>query len=358
MVYSHDDTDPSEQETQMDIQTALVVLEMHDQLLCTLTTSSIRKQYRRLALKCHPDKNGNSPEACSAFHRLTEAYEMVNELVSDTDTDTDADADTDADTGASTGASYFDILSQFVKSAMATNTNADSSASQPHQTNGSSLLYRKILEIVGDYQNISVGVFENIDRETSITIYQFLCAHREVLHLSDDMIDRIRCVIQTKFEDFQIYTVNPTMDDLCNDNVYKLKVEGYTYLVPLWHREIYFDDKSRDGQEILVICESPASLQQQQHQSDTTGTCTLDDDNNLHISADITFSSALLEKSSWTEVTIPGTTKIVRVPHDRLFIVPSQIVRLYGMGVLRIHEKDMYNVTERGDVFVSVRLIL
>ena len=352
MAYCRDDTDPSEQQTQtqMDIQTALVVLEMHDQLLCTLTTTSIRKQYRRLALKCHPDKNGNSPEACSAFHRLTEAYEMVSELVSDTDSDSDTSLD------ASSGASYFDILAQFVKSAMTTNT--DSSPSQPHQTNGSSLLYRKILEIVGDYQNISVGVFENIDRETSITIYQFLCAHRELLHLSDDVIDRIRCVIQTKFEDFRIYTVNPTMDDLCNDNVYKLKVEGHTYLVPLWHREIYFDDKSRDGQEILVICESPLPLQQQQQQSDTTGTCTLDDDNNLHISSDITFSPALLDKSSWTDVTIPGTTKIVRVPHDRLFVVPSQIVCIYGAGVLRIHEKDMYNVTERGDVFVSVRFIV
>ena len=37
----------------------------------------IKKAYRKKALKCHPDKNPENPQAVSEFHKLTEALQIL-----------------------------------------------------------------------------------------------------------------------------------------------------------------------------------------------------------------------------------------------------------------------------------------
>lgn len=41
------------------------------------TDNDIRKAYKKRALKCHPDKNPDNPEAAAEFVRLTEALEVL-----------------------------------------------------------------------------------------------------------------------------------------------------------------------------------------------------------------------------------------------------------------------------------------
>ncbi|GCA62280.1 hypothetical protein KIPB_002511 [Kipferlia bialata] len=41
------------------------------------TPKEITKAYRRRALKCHPDRHPDDPEAASKFHELTQAYELL-----------------------------------------------------------------------------------------------------------------------------------------------------------------------------------------------------------------------------------------------------------------------------------------
>lgn len=41
--------------------------------------ADIKKAYRKLALKCHPDKNPDDPKAKEKFHQLQEAYEVLKD---------------------------------------------------------------------------------------------------------------------------------------------------------------------------------------------------------------------------------------------------------------------------------------
>lgn len=324
----------SHDKDEMSVSDALHILGLDEHDMSSLSQSLVTRQYRRMALKYHPDKNGNSPESNEEFHKLSDAYEIVCSMISLPDED-DISENTSNDSSG-----YFDILSQFVKSVMKQNNSPESN----HEN--SSIFRQKIIEIVRDYQGISVSMFENIDRETSVSIYQFLCCYREILYISPDVLERIRSVIQSKFEELCIYTISPTLDDMFLDKVFKLNIDGHTYLVPLWHKEVYFDDKSNPEQEILVLCEP---------QVDEL-VCRLDENNNIHIAGDVIFSRDLLTKDGWSDISIPGSIKKVRIFNHQLTLSHVQIVRIIGEGILRIHEKDMYNNVDRSDIFVTVRL--
>ena len=43
------------------------------------TTSQIKKAYRKLAVKYHPDKNPDNEEAVAKFHDINEAYEVLQD---------------------------------------------------------------------------------------------------------------------------------------------------------------------------------------------------------------------------------------------------------------------------------------
>jgi hypothetical protein len=326
----------SSSETMMSVADALLVLGLTDYDINALTSDVVVRKYRQQALKYHPDKNGNSCESHTAFHRLSEAYDIVCNVVELSKEDDDVYY-----TPNDTPIGYFDILSQFVKSVMS----VDTSPNMKQDRMG--IILKKIVEIVRDYQDVSVGMFENIDRETSVCIYQFLCSYRDTLCISQDVIDRIRSIIQSKFEDLRIYTITPTLDDMLLDKVFKLNIDDHTYLVPLWHKEVYFDDKTRPNQEILVLCEP---------QVDDL-LCRMDENNDLHIVCEIAFSRDLLEKDGWTDVIVHGSAKTVRIMNRTMILSATQVVRIVGDGVLRIHEKDMYNNVDRGDIFVTVRFV-
>ena len=44
---------------------------------CDITIEYLKKQYRKLALINHPDKNGNSQESTEKFQQINEAYHFL-----------------------------------------------------------------------------------------------------------------------------------------------------------------------------------------------------------------------------------------------------------------------------------------
>lgn len=49
------------------------------ELTPTANEADIRKSYKRLSLKWHPDKNHNSPEATNKFKQISEAYQILSD---------------------------------------------------------------------------------------------------------------------------------------------------------------------------------------------------------------------------------------------------------------------------------------
>ena len=70
--------------SKMNIQIALETLEICDIELTKLDQEIIKKSYHKLALKWHPDKNGNTAESNNKFQRIVESYEYLSNEIKET----------------------------------------------------------------------------------------------------------------------------------------------------------------------------------------------------------------------------------------------------------------------------------
>ena len=62
----------------MDIQRAAEILEI--ELIKIVDQPFVKKQYHKLALQYHPDKNVNTPDCNIKFQQINEAYNYLKEM--------------------------------------------------------------------------------------------------------------------------------------------------------------------------------------------------------------------------------------------------------------------------------------
>jgi len=289
----------------------------------------LKKQYRKLILKHHPDKNGNTPESNEKFQQIHEAYNFLKlELnkINPNEFDNGNECETDNEQDSSL---YVNILSNFMKSVF----------------EGT---YKDVLsKIVGDIINagkkISVSLFDDLDKDTALNIYAFLSNNRSVLHLSQEIMDIIRDIVVKKYNNVEVYKLNPSINDLLNNNVYKLYVNEELFLVPLWHNESYFDSS---GCEIIVICEP-----------ELPNNITIDDDNNIHFETVINYDLLELREKIMHNDTININIgdNVHKIPLANLYMKREQYYRIKNAGLSKI-KKDIYDVSEKTDIIVKISI--
>ena len=135
--------------------------------------------------------------------------------------------------------------------------------------------------------------------------------------------------------------MNPSVDDLLNNNVYKLVLDENLYLVPLWHTELYFENELQN--EIIVLCEPKLDENMM-----------TDEDNNLHVTINVNWCSDFLSTKQNIEVNIGS--KIFNIPIKELFIRSEQYYRIRGGGLTQINENDIYDVDKKTDIIFKIYL--
>jgi len=199
----------------MNRKKALEILEVREDA----SEEDLKREYRKKLLLYHPDKNP-SPDASAKFIAVQEAYTYLQ--------------------SAPSGLlpSYFDILKSFLSSVL------------PIEE----LIIAKISEllcaIVENNLDAIIDYLRTINRDTLCRIHEVICKYKHLIHLSSELFERIAELIR---ED-ECIVLNPRLDDLLSDeNVYILKRDGGTYLVPLWHHEVVFDISGKN----LVVKNNP-----------------------------------------------------------------------------------------------------
>uniref|UniRef100_A0A6C0AS78 J domain-containing protein n=1 Tax=viral metagenome TaxID=1070528 RepID=A0A6C0AS78_9ZZZZ len=290
----------------------------------------LKKQYRKMALKHHPDKNGNTQESTLKFQQINEAYQCLKReiIISNQYCNTE---DTEYETTSSdlNSSLYFDILKEFMKTVFEGTYNE--------------ILSKVVKDIIITGKKITATLFDELDKDTVLNIYSFLSNHRLLLHLSEEVLDMIRGIVVKKYDNVQIYKLNPSINDLINNNVYKLHVNDELFLVPLWNNESYYDSS---GCEIIVICEP-----------ELPHDITIDEDNNICINYSILLRDdlyKLIQENEKLYVTIGS--KIFPILLSQLYMKSEQFYIIKNEGLPKPHI-DMYDISEKTDIIVKIILL-
>lgn len=285
-----------------------------------ITNEYLKKKYRKMALINHPDKNGNSLESNEKFKQINEAYDYLKREMSSEDLDKEI-YQTDNNSSL-----YFDILKEFMKTMF--------------EGTYDEIISKIVNDILITGKTLSVKLFDGLDKDTSVYIYSFLSKHRNTLHLTIETLDIVRNIVIKKYDNVQIYKLNPSIHDLINNNIYKLCLHEELFLVPLWHSESYFDTS---GGEIIVFCEP-----------DLPSGITLDDDNNICIETTINFENDLIKENNSISITID--TKNFEIPISQLYIKREQYYKIKNQGLTK-PKKNIYDVSEKTDIIVKITMI-
>lgn len=281
----------------------------------TLSTDKLKSYYRISALKYHPDKN-KSPNANEEFQNINEAYQYLQKYSNTTTGET-----------INWNMSYSDMLMSFIKNIIPVDRD-------------SQILHIIIQKINNLCENKTVDLLNSIDKGMLIKIYNLIKKNQEILQFGDELIEIVESVISDKTKHDEVIILNPTIHDLLEDNLYRLTINNGTYVIPLWHNELVYDNC---GNDIYVKC-NPILEDDMR----------LDESNNLHTSKTLKISE-IWDKE---EVMINIHNIELMIYTNTLKFMKTQIIRFVGSGISQVNVKNIYDVSSRCDVYLTLHLMM
>jgi hypothetical protein len=291
-----------------------------------LSLEFLKKQYRKMALKHHPDKNDNTLESTEKFKQINEAYTYLRRELKNLKPEDFVD---DLDDESNEQYKYFNVLQNFIKSVL--------------ESKYTDIVFSMVNDILNAGKQISLKMFEDLDKETALNIYNFLSRHRSIIHFSSELIAQVREIVLSKYDNVEIYKLNPSIDDLMDNNFYKLYVDNQLYWVPLWHNESYYDGS---GCEIIVLCEPelPNGMK-------------LDEDNNLYIETEISAYHDLPDMLiNNQDISVVVGNKHLSIPLSDLYMKKEQCYRFKKQGISKA-KRDVCNINDKSDIIVKINVI-
>jgi hypothetical protein len=315
----------------MDIEDAINILELDISLyeINELTKEHLKKQYHKLALKWHPDKNTNSIEANDKFRKINEAYQLLEQILSVNKSEiNNYDSNFVSLFGSKESLFYINILTRFISSVI----------------KGDNILLDILKEIV-TMGITTTNILNELNKYQLVEIYTLLYKFQDILHINKDTLDFVSSIIADKYKNDQIITVVPLINDLLNDKLYVLTIDEKQYIIPLWHNEVYFEGS--DTGEIIVLCKP--SLDEH---------TTIDEDNNIYYQINIDIVNELkdlLAKEKFVSFVLGEKTFLI--PLNKLSLTKEQKYIFKGQGILRVNENNIYDNSVRGNIIVKINLV-
>ena len=302
----------------MNYEKACKILEIDEKI--EYESNEIKKQYKLMALMHHPDKN-QSVDASAKFQEIHEAYEFLMNFNHEDMYDSDEDKTT------IDKSSYRWVLYSFIKNVINTET-------------GNYLFYTVLERISKMCEKNALDTLEKIDNNMLIKIHEILKKYKGAFHFTESFNEKIEELIKTKLQKDEYIILNPILDDLFENNLYKLTINNIVYFVPLWHHELVYDNKDRD---IYVKCNPmlPENVE-------------IDDSNNIHIKT--TYAMDELWEKDQIDISL-GKRMITFYP-SLLKVKKTQTIILREQGISRINTTDIYDVTKRSDVYLHLNITL
>jgi hypothetical protein len=291
-----------------------------------ITTDLLKKHYRMKALQYHPDKN-HSPDASLRFSEIQNAYEYLAKFIYEEELD---DIFNDECDGDILNKNYVSILETFL-------TNVLGKDLQFENIKGR-LFNIIVTQITNRCEDKAIEMLMKLDKKKILKIYELFFKYRDVFHFSEGFLKKLQELIATKIQNDECIILNPLLEDLFENNLYKLNEYENTYYIPLWHHELTYDNS---GGELYVKCIPilPENV-------------FVDDNNNIHVY--LRYDIQTIWKNETIEFDVCGKTFSFK--NDQVKFKKKQMIFIYGKGISCINTADIYDVSNKSDICVNLEL--
>jgi curved DNA-binding protein CbpA len=303
---------------------------------CSLT--ELNKRYRIMALKLHPDKNGNTPDATTAFQELNEAYQT---LLPGAKNDQAGEANDSNDEDNAYNATYSNIFMNFMKSLFKRKDRDESDRVNQ-------VLLDLLHRIVHDYASVSVNAaLDSLDPSVLFQLYETLEQYNTAISMDARIFEEITRIIREKMQKNNIIILKPSLKDIIQNNISVLQFEGQTFYVPLWHSELHYRIQDSDEKQLIVKCMPVLP----DHMS-------IDANNELHIDVSVDIKEMLNLNAGVLRIPLYDS-ECVELQVRELHIKSKQTVILKNniYGISLICANDIYDVSNKAPICVHVQLI-
>lgn len=277
--------------------------------------STIKKKYRVKALLYHPDKN-KAENAALKFQEVQNAYEYLikhNDYVETA--------------GVEQPKTYQTLLFSFLKNIL-----GDESRNQ--------VFYTLLQRLSNNCEEKTMRTLEQLDKNILIKIYEIASKYSKVLHFGEGILEKIEKIIKERIKNDECIILNPTLEDLFDNNLYKLRVGDFTYIVPLWHHELVYDNS---GNDIIVKC-FPV-LDENIY---------IDELNNIHVEIELSLHEIWGKEMHSIRL---GNREVNIIPKS-LKLTNNQTVVFLNEGISMVNTKDVYNISKNSNIYVHIDMYL
>ena len=291
----------------MNSKLAYEILELNSNV--SYDEKLIKKKYHSLCLKYHPDKNLDNSECKEKFQQINEAYQFLT---------TNFFHPTENFTYENHLHSVLDtILPKYLQTPA---------------------IYQIISNIIQTCEKLTLLKLQKLDVNTLEIVYKLLYVNKDLLYIKQDIFDKVKTIIQDKRKNDECIKLVPSINDLLLNNIYKLVIDGETYMIPLWHKQLVYEHKQN---ELYVKCKPKLDEN-----------IIIDEKNNIYV--DVYYKLNEIWKQPYLYFDLGEQT--FEIPTNQLYMVPKQTYNLYNQGITRINKQNIYDVTKKGHIYVTINV--
>ena len=212
------------------------------------------------------------------------------------------------------------------------------------QENTSMTINTLIKIIVEDCQELSIKMFEDLDKESAYNIYEIITTYHKAFHISVEKMELFEKIMRNKMALDNMVVISVSLEDLMGENnIYVLEHDEKKFYIPLWHTELYYKLGKTDNTSVDLIVRCIPT---------TPSHIYIDTNNDIYI--DIRMKIADLLEKKCIDFEIGGKNFIINAA--ALNIKNNQTYVLHGVGIPIINTKNMYDIAEKSSIVVNIEL--